>query len=487
MLPDTPSPCLSTRVSGSARKPDGRARTLFAQANGRPAHPSLALAVLAIALCGTLCACQPTSAAPPSTGSGGQAGNASHASEPEAPLQLQYDEDRLFYVGDDPENPDSSALFLRQGGEDRLLYSLGYGSDHPYWAGVSLERFDGVLGCSGVCLYHQEGTIWNSQRYYAVEDTQPVHLIAQCYNDVWQADLDGDGQKELLSNYDGAYCYLDVYQRHENGLITRTQLNHAASKLLQTSEWCNLSRGEDGRSLTAQWTEGGVTRTAQLEGWAVLASGSSLGFDYSPDGESLGTFFWRISSQPGSIAACWLPTAGEVQTLLTLDYSVQGYLDLDNTIIAAPFSDVLGYSGAVFSYEKGGRQIQDFWALDQGGQPFHLALCDPMWQVQDLDGDGREELFSISQDEEFFFLYSARKGGAPLFVEAARLAAQAYGMEAGSLRCSYAYDGFQFSHRQDGTSFFLTAEALMELTDHQAAWTDAIPQWSDFGRTGKLD
>ena len=247
-LPKTP---FSTPFSPSKKMVEERIRGVIA---GPQKRPPLLLLLLVLAFCFfsvNLVSCQPSQSFQRET-------------EPLLSLTL-VGGGEVWLMEEEPRNDQEplsdtvAAIYYRPVvGEVQDLGALDYGPKHHYWNTVSLEEFSDVLGLDGFILNYQTGTIWNNHDYYAVEDGQ-ADLMAPCHNyDIWQEDLDGDGELELLNNYH-ASGFLDVYDR-EGGQVICTQLNDAARDvvypLLSEDTWVSLAHNPDG-SFTASWVEDG--------------------------------------------------------------------------------------------------------------------------------------------------------------------------------------------------------------------------------------
>ena len=87
-------------------------------------------------------------------------------------------------------------------GNEWVLDELDYGSEHGYWGEVLLYPFSGILGRDGFLFEHPVGAAYTALDFYEVNDSG-TSRIAQCNNNIYTADLDGDGQRELISNYHG--------------------------------------------------------------------------------------------------------------------------------------------------------------------------------------------------------------------------------------------------------------------------------------------
>jgi len=151
-----------------------------------------------------------------------------------------------------------AAVYYETENKGMRLAQLPFGADHPYWDSIALEEFQNVLGHSGVKIGYSSGSAWYNHDYYALfpqsESDEMAALIATAYNSAYEVDLDGDGQKELLSNYH-TMGYLDVFRQEEENIIC-LPCNAGAGKLLGLPEdnWVVLRYREDG-SVSAYWMD----------------------------------------------------------------------------------------------------------------------------------------------------------------------------------------------------------------------------------------
>ncbi len=272
-----PRSYFSTPLSGSDSLVKQRIQNLMESPKKRPPTAVIALAVLAIALCGNLVSCQSAQTPQvPDTSQvhsglsvpADQSQGAPDGSAGEVLLRADVSGGGEFLVTleDAPEGEQymsdqvGALCYRAPGGEDiRIIAYLDYGPEHHYWNSVSLEPFTGVLGYDGAVLRYEIGAAWAGIDYYGLVDGQP-QLIATCYNTSFQVDLDGDGAPELLSNYH-ASGFLDVFQRQDDGQVLCWQLNDAARELLGQEEdtWVSLNaldlKDDPDAAVTAEWRD----------------------------------------------------------------------------------------------------------------------------------------------------------------------------------------------------------------------------------------
>ena len=80
----------------------------------------------------------------------------------------------------------------------RLLQTYNHEERWGYTYGYKISLFENVLGHNGFVVDYPVGAAFESIEYFALIDGQP-EPIADCVNQQYEVDLDGDGQKELIS------------------------------------------------------------------------------------------------------------------------------------------------------------------------------------------------------------------------------------------------------------------------------------------------
>lgn len=172
--------------------------------------------------------------------------------------ELIYNDRWKFYVRDSGETefPGAAALVCCDltAGEERVVAELEYGEPFDgYWETVHLYPFTGLLGYDGIIFSHESGAAWLDFDFYTVTDAGP-EWIATCWNTIFTADLDGDGQLELLSNYHSR-GYLDVIWAAPDGGIHTWSLNDTAQDYLGLGDiWVSLLLHEESAEVEAQWS-----------------------------------------------------------------------------------------------------------------------------------------------------------------------------------------------------------------------------------------
>lgn len=243
--PRTP---FSTRLSGNAKETELRIRNIFQWQKQRPPLMLLAVILILAVSCGGLVSCQ-------------------QDSQVELPELVLEDGSRVYVELQEPDAAEEAlgdivgaVYYESPNGRGMRLDQLGFGPDHPYWETLSLKPFQKVLGHSGVVVGYSSGSTWYNCDYYAIKEESSTDemaaLIAAAYNVVHEVDLDGDGQRELISNYH-TMGYLDVFQQGDNDdEIIGLSCNEGARRLLGLPEesWVVLRYQEDG-GVSAQWTE----------------------------------------------------------------------------------------------------------------------------------------------------------------------------------------------------------------------------------------
>lgn len=97
--------------------------------------------------------------------------------------------------------------------------------DNAYTDGYSAEPYQDVFGHDGFRIICPRGAAYTAYDYYYLDKSGSPQLLAECSNSVTEADLNGDGAKELLWYYHGneSYYYFErdgkLYLADVNGLI----------------------------------------------------------------------------------------------------------------------------------------------------------------------------------------------------------------------------------------------------------------------------
>lgn len=154
-------------------------------------------------------------------------------------------------------------------GHEWVLDELEYGSGHGYWGAVQLYPFTDILGRDGFLFEHPAGAAYTAYDFYEVNDTGSS-LIAHCYNAMYTADLDGDGQRELMSNYH-LMGYFDLFWTEgENNIVCSCSLNETARDYLGLipGELVSLYIQEGDGEINARWNvtpDGASTKERTLD------------------------------------------------------------------------------------------------------------------------------------------------------------------------------------------------------------------------------
>ncbi|NCB63703.1 MAG: hypothetical protein EOM52_08850 [Clostridia bacterium] len=130
-------------------------------------------------------------------------------------------------------------LVLEQEGASTVLATLDYDSTHPYFPTVDADAFQNVLGQDGFVLSYQTGLAWQSYDYYGMDTGGTPTLLAECYNAVYELDVDGDGSNELLSNYH-TQAYADLYLLRDDVPVKLNICAAADDKLGYARGTCGL-------------------------------------------------------------------------------------------------------------------------------------------------------------------------------------------------------------------------------------------------------
>lgn len=530
-MPRTP---FSTPLSGSAKETELRLKNIFSGPKKRPPVLFLALVFAACIFCGNLVSCQMSEAEPPDTSSPGP-GELSIPADAGSGEVLQL----LLTGGTATPTPELQAAFT------------SYFSDHPYelrslpqfspdrapdWdeltfyiavmesfqknsmvTGLSAETFQTFVrryfgdleytDRSSSFLTYEDGlytyTGWdtNGATFYRLTgfDRQGAVYTASFDGvEIWDTDLLAEDDP-IFQNTQAVLDSMDAPTSDWSALEERTialLLEEDYARTFTVSEQVQITFRLSG-DVHAPLVYLSCDRR-RLDQTAPLPSGEGPLWEAVKQAGQVqpgeGTFYWALAGVDGQISAFWKLGEFSPQTLFTLDYSgVLGanapeYPPSDPPVLdAVPFEDVLGQQGVLFSYDKGGRSVQHFWYLDRLGNPAPLALCDPGWRTGDLDGDGNDELWSISADGHHFYLYTLLPAeGRPRF---------AFVCGGGTSFNALFWDLERVE--QEGDTFILClsngerrpmdGEELMGRLTEAGCWTYTIPEWFDGGRVSELD
>ena len=254
--------------------------------------------------------------------------------------------------------------------------------------------------------------------------------------------------------------------------------------------------GTDGREVTRQVS--GEVLTQSL--WPALSVST-------PTGDT--AFFWGEGEDFSSVAISVRTPDGTVRQLLEyfLDPGhAQLPLHLENLGLAPEtelFATVTDDPVVRATYFDNGVVNHAFWAVDDQGQPVRLALLDETCFHADLNGDGRDEVFSLAADSRtpegqylFFYLYTYPEEGGVRFASPPDVLAGSQGADhydytagGGGLAQLYVeYDPeaqrFSFFHMDTGQpAARFTGRELYDFITEQGMWADGyIPVSGDFGR-----
>ena len=399
------------------------------------------------------------------------------------------------------------------GGQPNLLLTLAPASSvFPYAPGdvPSLTPFSDILGRPGVVL----GTTTDSgvpvQWYYRGDD-YGVQLMAAAQGETWTAQLDGGAEELLCLSGDGT---LELWSRRDNDLLVYAPVSRLAGRLFpdaggQTAAFTAAEQsggdsvlfdarytGADGREVTRQVS--GEVLTQSL--WPALSVST-------PAGDTV--FFWGEGEAFSSAALSVRTPDGTVRQLL--EYFLDpGYAQLPlylESLGLAPeaelFATVTDDPVVRATYFDNGVVNHAFWAADDRGEPVQLALLDDTYFHADLNGDGRDEVFSLAAEPDtpegqylFFYLYTYPEEGGVRFASPPDVLARSQGADyydylsgGGGLAQLYVeYDPealrFSFFHMDTGQpAAQFTGRELYDLITEQGMWADGdIPASGDFGR-----
>ncbi len=107
--------------------------------------------------------------------------------------------------------------------EDKLIRFTQ--EDNAYTDFYSAEAYTDVFGHDGFRIVCPRGAAYTAYDYYYIDEDGEPQLLAECSNFVTEADLNGDGEKELLWHYHANESYLyfqqdgKLYLADVNGLV----------------------------------------------------------------------------------------------------------------------------------------------------------------------------------------------------------------------------------------------------------------------------
>ena len=517
MMP-MPRTRLCTHLSGSARETEGRLKNLLKK-HRRPPVILLAALALLIALCGSLVACQPGAEDDP--GPTGTPAPTGPAETPVQPLDPPADAvasaavpgtGYLLYL-----RPEGDGLALCWthpdwgGGQESLLLQLDPASSaFPYDPGSTptLTPFDDVLGRPGVVLSAATDSGVLFQQFYG-GDNQGVALMAAALGETWTAQLDSGAEELLCLSGDRT---LELWSRRDNGLLVYTPVSQLAGRLFpdaggQEARFAPVLHGEGPADLfEARYTTAdGQEITRQVSGevltealWPALSVST-------PAGDTV--FYWGEAAGPAGMALYVRTPDGASGRLLEVSpppgAPAQELGELALTLETGLFSTVTGDPVVRAAYVEYGTACQEFWAVDDQGQPVRLALLDETCFHADLNGDGRDEVFSLAAGPGtpegqylFFYLYTYPEEGGVRFASPPDVLAGSQGADhydytagGGGLAQLYVeYDPeaqrFSFFHMDTGQpAARFTGRELYDFITEQGMWADGyIPVSGDFGR-----
>lgn len=127
-------------------------------------------------------------------------------------------------------------FWLARDGEEPVPFRqlpADYGPElrYPYSGLVEAHAFTGVLGHDGFVLTYGLGIQSIPVEYYIINEAGEPELLAEYNGQVWELDVDGDGDREVLNLHYG----LDnpaVLCRWRNGRMEAADVKAAASALL---------------------------------------------------------------------------------------------------------------------------------------------------------------------------------------------------------------------------------------------------------------
>ena len=112
-----------------------------------------------------------------------------------------------------------------------------------YTEGYSAEPFSDILGQDGFRISAPRGAAYHAYDYYTVDPSGTPRLLADCANDVTEADLNADGETELLWFYHGGRDIFYIFTRESavHSLCVTDALAEQAEPWLAATESTELT------------------------------------------------------------------------------------------------------------------------------------------------------------------------------------------------------------------------------------------------------
>ena len=228
--PNTP---FATRLSGSAKETQLRICSIFQWKKKRPPVWLFTLIAVAIAACFGLVSCR---------------------EHDELPSLALSDGGRVYAEIARLSDPAVDLIYESATGATQKLSQMPHDPAVLDWSTVELKEFHDVLGADGVVFSYHTYEDNRSKTYYAV-DEQGYDILACTGQDIWEIDVDDDGQKELVT-YFGKNRYLTLYQRID-GEVVETRVNDIAAASIGVDEtvWMELFYYPDTGLVAAAWAK----------------------------------------------------------------------------------------------------------------------------------------------------------------------------------------------------------------------------------------
>lgn len=99
-----------------------------------------------------------------------------------------------------------------------------YGNPWGYQDGYEIHPYEDVFGHNGFRIVCGRGAAYLADDYYYFDEEGALHLLAQCSNTVYETDVNGDGEKELLY-FPGGLPPAAYYDYENGGVLYEANLN----------------------------------------------------------------------------------------------------------------------------------------------------------------------------------------------------------------------------------------------------------------------
>lgn len=129
-----------------------------------------------------------------------------------------------------------------------------YGNPWGYQYGYEIHPYEDVFGHDGFRIVCGRGAAYLADDYYYFDEKGTLHLLAQCSNTVYETDVNGDGEKELLY-FPGGLPPAAYYDYERGGMRYEANLNDLVAAA--EPDWQMIGAGYDGSALEMSYSLAG--------------------------------------------------------------------------------------------------------------------------------------------------------------------------------------------------------------------------------------